>query len=110
MGEQTGARTARDERRHGVPILPGERRPDRKRRQALTPWDIGYPVIVEATAGGGDAHAGRPRGLEARQSSAAVTTAQRERRAAFWRRRRPGDRELMPESPRRDVESQRSGW
>src|SRR5581483_7919506 len=66
----------------GVPILPGSDGPLESEEKALKlAKDIGYPVIVKATAGGGG------RGMRvvraAGELSHAVKTAQREAEAAF---------------------------
>jgi acetyl-CoA carboxylase biotin carboxylase subunit len=66
----------------GVPILPGSDGPIESEEKALkVAKDIGYPVIVKATAGGGG------RGMRVVQApselSHAVKTAQREAEAAF---------------------------
>src|SRR5690606_1771796 len=66
----------------GVPILPGSDGPIESEERALkVAKDIGYPVIVKATAGGGG------RGMRVVRApselGAAVKTAQREAEAAF---------------------------
>src|SRR5512143_2346252 len=80
MGDK--ARARRVMKKAGVPILPGSDGPIDSEEKALkTAKDIGYPVIVKATAGGGG------RGMRivraASELSHAVKTAQREAEAAF---------------------------
>jgi len=80
MGDK--ARARRVMKKAGVPILPGSDGPieneDKARKVAK---DIGYPVIVKATAGGGG------RGMRVVRAASelpnAVKTAQREAEAAF---------------------------
>lgn len=80
MGDK--ARARRVMKKAGVPILPGSDGPVESEDKALkVAKDIGYPVIVKATAGGGG------RGMRvvhaASELSHAVKTAQREAEAAF---------------------------
>jgi acetyl-CoA carboxylase biotin carboxylase subunit len=80
MGDK--ARARRVMRKAGVPILPGSEGPVESEEKALkVAKDIGYPVIVKATAGGGG------RGMRVVRAPAelsnAVKTAQREAEAAF---------------------------
>jgi acetyl-CoA carboxylase, biotin carboxylase subunit len=80
MGDK--ARARRVMKKAGVPILPGSDGPIDSEEKALKlAKDIGYPVIVKATAGGGG------RGMRvvraAGELSHAVKTAQREAEAAF---------------------------
>ena len=80
MGDK--ARARRVMKKAGVPILPGSDGPiDSEERALKLAKDIGYPVIVKATAGGGG------RGMRVVRSAAelptAVKTAQREAEAAF---------------------------
>jgi acetyl-CoA carboxylase biotin carboxylase subunit len=80
MGDK--ARARRVMRKAGVPILPGSDGPLESEEKALKlAKDIGYPVIVKATAGGGG------RGMRVVRAPAelshAVKTAQREAEAAF---------------------------
>src|SRR4051812_35702271 len=80
MGDK--ARARRMMRKAGVPILPGSEGPIESEEKAIKlAKDIGYPVIVKATAGGGG------RGMRvvraAAELSHAVKTAQREAEAAF---------------------------
>jgi acetyl-CoA carboxylase, biotin carboxylase subunit len=80
MGDK--ARARRVMKKAGVPILPGSDGPIDTEDKALKfAKDIGYPVIVKATAGGGG------RGMRvvraAGELSHAVKTAQREAEAAF---------------------------
>jgi acetyl-CoA carboxylase, biotin carboxylase subunit len=80
MGDK--ARARRVMRKAGVPILPGSDGPVEGEDKALKiAKDIGYPVIVKATAGGGG------RGMRVVRApgelSQAVKTAQREAEAAF---------------------------
>jgi acetyl-CoA carboxylase biotin carboxylase subunit len=80
MGDK--ARARRVMKKAGVPILPGSDGPIESEDKALKlAKDIGYPVIVKATAGGGG------RGMRvvraASELSTAVKTAQREAEAAF---------------------------
>src|SRR5436309_5148174 len=80
MGDK--ARARRVMRKAGVPILPGSDGPIDSEDKALKlAKDIGYPIIVKATAGGGG------RGMRvvhaASELSHAVKTAQREAEAAF---------------------------
>jgi acetyl-CoA carboxylase biotin carboxylase subunit len=80
MGDK--ARARRVMRKAGVPILPGSDGPIDSEEKALKlAKDIGYPVIVKATAGGGG------RGMRIVRApgelSNAVKTAQREAEAAF---------------------------
>src|SRR5215510_1404978 len=80
MGDK--ARARRVMKKAGVPILPGSDGPIESEEKALKiAKDIGYPVIVKATAGGGG------RGMRvvraAGELSHAVKTAQREAEAAF---------------------------
>src|SRR5215813_11890816 len=76
------ARARRVMRKAGVPILPGSDGPIESEDKAIKiAKDIGYPVIVKATAGGGG------RGMRVVRTPAdlpnAVKTAQREAEAAF---------------------------
>src|SRR2546430_7835656 len=80
MGDK--ARARRMMKKAGVPILPGSDGPIESEDKALKlAKDIGYPVIVKATAGGGG------RGMRVVRAPAelshAVKTAQREAEAAF---------------------------
>src|SRR4029079_18610086 len=80
MGDKARARKVM--KKAGVPILPGSDGPIESEEKALkVAKDIGYPVIVKATAGGGG------RGMRVVQApselSHAVKTAQREAEAAF---------------------------
>jgi acetyl-CoA carboxylase biotin carboxylase subunit len=80
MGDKSRARRAM--KKAGVPILPGSDGPVDSEEKALKlAKDIGYPVIVKATAGGGG------RGMRVVRAgselSHAVKTAQREAEAAF---------------------------
>jgi acetyl-CoA carboxylase biotin carboxylase subunit len=80
MGDKARARRAM--KKAGVPILPGSEGPVESEEQALkVAKDIGYPVIIKATAGGGG------RGMRVVQAPAdlpqALKTAQREAEAAF---------------------------
>jgi len=76
------ARARRVMRKAGVPILPGSDGPIESEEKALKiAKDIGYPVIIKATAGGGG------RGMRVVRSAGelphAFKTAQREAEAAF---------------------------
>jgi acetyl-CoA carboxylase, biotin carboxylase subunit len=80
MGDK--ARARRVMRKAGVPILPGSDGPIESEEKALKlAKEIGFPVIVKATAGGGG------RGMRVVRAPAelshAVKTAQREAEAAF---------------------------
>jgi acetyl-CoA carboxylase, biotin carboxylase subunit len=80
MGDK--ARARRVMRKAGMPILPGSDGPiDNEDRALKVAKEIGYPVIVKATAGGGG------RGMRvvraAGELSHAVKAAQREAEAAF---------------------------
>jgi len=80
MGDK--ARARRVMKKAGVPILPGSDGPVETEDKALkTARDIGYPVIIKATAGGGG------RGMRVVRSGAelphAFKAAQREAEAAF---------------------------
>ena len=80
MGDK--ARARRVMKKAGVPILPGSDGPIDSEEKALKiAREIGYPVIVKATAGGGG------RGMRVVRAPGelvtAVTTAQREAEAAF---------------------------
>ncbi|MBI4486121.1 MAG: acetyl-CoA carboxylase biotin carboxylase subunit [Acidobacteria bacterium] len=80
MGDK--ARARRVMKKAGVPILPGSDDPIENEEKALKlAKEIGYPVIVKATAGGGG------RGMRvvraAGELSHAVKTAKREAEAAF---------------------------
>ncbi len=80
MGDK--ARARRVMRKAGVPILPGSDGPiDTEERALKAAKDIGYPVIIKATAGGGG------RGMRvvraASELSHAVKAATREAEAAF---------------------------
>jgi acetyl-CoA carboxylase, biotin carboxylase subunit len=80
MGDK--ARARRVMRKAGVPILPGSDGPIENEERALKlAKEIGYPVIVKATAGGGG------RGMRVVKNAGelphAVKTAQREAEAAF---------------------------
>ena len=80
MGDK--ARARRVMKKAGVPILPGSDGPVETEDKALkTAKDIGYPVIIKATAGGGG------RGMRVVRSGAelphAFKAAQREAEAAF---------------------------
>src|SRR5690348_4667090 len=80
MGDK--ARARRVMKKAGVPILPGSDGPVESEEKALKiAKDIGFPVIVKATAGGGG------RGMRVVRAPAelshAVKTAQREAEAAF---------------------------
>jgi acetyl-CoA carboxylase biotin carboxylase subunit len=80
MGDK--ARARRVMKKAGVPVLPGSDGPiDNEEKALKLAKDIGYPVIVKATAGGGG------RGMRVvrmpSELSNAVKTAQREAEAAF---------------------------
>src|SRR5256885_7117866 len=80
MGDK--ARARRVMKKAGVPVLPGSDGPvDHEDRALKQAKDIGFPVIVKATAGGGG------RGMRvvraASELSQAVATAQREAEAAL---------------------------
>jgi acetyl-CoA carboxylase biotin carboxylase subunit len=80
MGDKARARRAM--KKAGVPVLPGSDGPVQGEDQALKmARDLGYPVIVKASAGGGG------RGMRivrsAGEMGAALRTAQREAQAAF---------------------------
>jgi acetyl-CoA carboxylase biotin carboxylase subunit len=80
MGDK--ARARRVMKKAGVPVLPGSDGPLESEEKALKlAKEIGYPVIVKATAGGGG------RGMrvvrQPAELSNAVKTAQREAEAAF---------------------------
>jgi acetyl-CoA carboxylase biotin carboxylase subunit len=80
MGDK--ARARRVMKKAGVPILPGSDGPiDGEDKALKVAKEIGYPVIVKATAGGGG------RGMRvvraSNELSQAVKTAQREAEAAF---------------------------
>ncbi len=80
MGDK--ARARRVMKKAGVPILPGSDGPiDNEERALKVAREIGFPVIVKATAGGGG------RGMRVVRAPAelvpAVKTAQREAEAAF---------------------------
>jgi acetyl-CoA carboxylase biotin carboxylase subunit len=80
MGDK--ARARRVMKKAGVPVLPGSENPIEHEEKALkVAKDIGFPVIVKATAGGGG------RGMRVVRSAGdlaqAVQTARREAEAAF---------------------------
>ncbi|MEQ1909715.1 MAG: acetyl-CoA carboxylase biotin carboxylase subunit [Vicinamibacterales bacterium] len=80
MGDK--ARARRVMKKAGVPILPGSDGPvDTEEKALKVAKDIGYPIIVKATAGGGG------RGMRVvrmpSELAGAVKTAQREAEAAF---------------------------
>ena len=80
MGDKARARRAR--KKAGVPVLPGSEGPVENEEQgAKLARDIGYPVIVKATAGGGG------RGMRIVRTPSelgpALKAAQREAEAAF---------------------------
>ena len=80
MGDK--ARARRVMKKAGVPILPGSDGPiDNEEKALKLAKEVGYPVIVKATAGGGG------RGMRVVRAPAelshAVKTAQREAEAAF---------------------------
>jgi len=80
MGDK--ARARRVMKKAGVPILPGSDGPiDNEDKALRLAKDIGYPVIVKATAGGGGRGMRVVRG--ASELPNAVKTAQREAEAAF---------------------------
>ena len=80
MGDK--ARARRVMKKAGVPVLPGSDTPiDHEEKALKVAKDIGFPVIVKATAGGGG------RGMRVVRTAAdlphAAQTAQREAQAAF---------------------------
>jgi acetyl-CoA carboxylase biotin carboxylase subunit len=80
MGDK--ARARRTMRKAGVPILPGSDGPvDSEERALKVARDLGYPVIIKASAGGGG------RGMRIVRApgdlGSALRTAQREAQAAF---------------------------
>jgi acetyl-CoA carboxylase biotin carboxylase subunit len=80
LGDKARARRAM--KKAGVPVLPGSDGPvDSEEKAARIARDIGYPVIIKATAGGGG------RGMRVVHTSeelgVALKTAQREAEAAF---------------------------
>jgi acetyl-CoA carboxylase, biotin carboxylase subunit len=80
MGDKARARRAM--RKAGVPVLPGSDGPvDGEEKALRVAKDIGFPVMIKATAGGGG------RGMRLVQNPAdlghALKTAQREAEAAF---------------------------
>src|ERR671936_1915343 len=80
MGDK--ARARRVMKKAGVPVLPGSDGPiDSEDKALMLAKDIGYPVIIKATAGGGG------RGMRivrtAQELPHAFKTAQREAQAAF---------------------------
>ncbi len=80
MGDK--ARARRVMKKAGVPVLPGSDGPVEHEERALkVAKDLGYPVIIKASAGGGG------RGMRVVRSAAelggALRTAQREAQAAF---------------------------
>jgi acetyl-CoA carboxylase, biotin carboxylase subunit len=80
MGDK--ARARRVMKKAGVPVLPGSDGPVESEERALkVAKDLGYPVIIKASAGGGG------RGMRVVRSAAelsgALRTAQREAQAAF---------------------------
>ena len=80
MGDKARARRAM--KKAGVPVLPGSDAPVEGEERALkVAKDLGYPVIIKASAGGGG------RGMRIVRSPAemggALRTAQREAQAAF---------------------------
>jgi len=80
MGDKARARRAM--KKAGVPVLPGTDGPVESEEQALkSAKDIGFPLIVKATAGGGG------RGMRVVRTAAelgqALKTARREAEAAF---------------------------
>jgi acetyl-CoA carboxylase, biotin carboxylase subunit len=80
LGDKARARRAM--KKAGVPVLPGSDGPvDSEEKAARIARDIGYPVIIKATAGGGG------RGMRVVQTvedlGVALKTAQREAEAAF---------------------------
>src|SRR5581483_2878451 len=80
MGDK--ARARRMMNKAGVPILPGSDGPIESEEKALKlAKEIGFPVIVKATAGGGG------RGMRVVRAASelphAIKTAQREAEAAF---------------------------
>src|SRR3989442_7306524 len=80
MGDK--ARARRVMKKAGVPVLPGSDRPIANQHQALKlAEEIGYPVIVKATAGGGG------RGMRVVRNAGelphAVKTPQRDAEAAY---------------------------
>ena len=96
MGDK--ARARRVMKKAGVPILPGSDGPVESEEKALkVAKEIGYPVIVKATAGGGG------RGMRVVRAAGGAV-ARRQDRAARGRggvrRRRRVHREIYVESPR----------
>ena len=80
MGNKSAARKVVAEA--GVPVLPGSEAPLTSRRQALELADeIGYPVILKASAGGGGR--GMRLAFDVRELRAAFDTARTEAEKAF---------------------------
>ncbi len=80
MGDKSRAKRAM--RKAGVPMLPGSDGPvDGEEKALKVAWEIGYPVIIKAVAGGGG------RGMRVvklpGEMGNALRTAQREAEAAF---------------------------
>src|SRR5215469_7892593 len=80
MGDKAKAR--RVMKKAGVPVLPGSDGPvDNEEKALKVAKDIGYPVMIKATAGGGG------RGMRVVRTAAelpqAIKTAEREAEAAF---------------------------
>ncbi len=80
LGDKARARKAM--KRAGVPMLPGSDGPvDGEEKALKVAWDIGYPVIIKAVAGGGGRGMRVVRGPG--ELPGLLRTAQREAEAAF---------------------------